>query len=137
MTVTTPAQTDELRIVTTPPSIAEAQLLVQIMHMDAVSGANAGWLLLTEFETPPTLAQLRKRHQRSSAEYRQISAFLMSCETIGTFVKQGILGEGLVNDLFWVTGAWAKSEKICKGMRKEAGEPRIFENFEALAARAT
>ena len=34
-------------------------------------------------------------------------------------------------------GAWQRSAKICKGMRKEAGEPRIMENFELLASRVT
>jgi len=56
---------------------------------------------------------------------------------MATFVRQGILNEALVHDVFWVAGAWRQSEKICKAMRKEAGEPRIMENFEWLATRAT
>jgi hypothetical protein len=143
MTTTIPAQTtqtratDDLQVVTTPPSTADAQLILQLMQVDALSGANEGWHLLSQFETPPTRSQLLRKHPKDSTEYRQIAAFLMSCETLSTFVRQGILNEALVNDLFWVIGAWQKAEKLCRAMRKEAGEARIMENFEWLAGRAT
>lgn len=128
---------DDLRIVTTPPSAADAQLILQLMQVDGTTGANEGWYLLLAFETPPTRSQLLRKHPMESAEFRQIQAFLRSCETLATFVRQGILNEALVHDLFWVAGAWAKAEKLCKAMRKEAGEPRLMENFEWLARRAT
>lgn len=130
--------TDDLQIVTTPPSTADAQLILQLMQVSATTGANDGWhILLHGFETPPTRSQLLRKYPRESLEYRQIQAFLASCETMATFVRQGILNEALVHDVFWVAGAWRQSEKICKAMRKEAGEPRIMENFEWLATRAT
>ena len=135
MSITIPAQSDELRVIAGPTQ-ADAQLLIAMQQVDAVSGARDGWLLLFAFETPPTLLQLRKRHPVGSQEYAAIQSFLMSCETLGTFVKQGLLHEGLVHDLYWVAGAWRRAEKICKGMRKEGGEPRLFENFELLASRA-
>src|SRR3954453_3479217 len=131
-----PQQTDEIRIVRTPPTMAEAQLIVQMETNDAINGAHKGYGLLRLFEAPPTLAQLRKKHSRGSDDYGYVMAFLGSCEMRATFVKQGLLSEELVNDLYWVAGAWRNSEKICKGIRREAGESRIFENFEALAARA-
>ena len=143
MTDTIPAQkaltrpTDDPRIVSTPPSTADAQLILQIMQVNAASGANDGWhLLLSEFETAPTRSQLLRKFPRESAEYRQIQAFLAGCETMATFVRQGILNEALVHDVFWIAGAWQRSEKLCRAMRKEAGEPRIMENFEWLATRA-
>lgn len=137
MSVTVPAQaTDEIQIVSTPPTAADAQIILQLLQLNAASGANAGWDLLQAYETPPTLAQFRKKYPRGTTEQQQVSAFIGSCEAIGTFVKQGVLNEALVQDLFWVAGAWKRAEKICKGLRKEAGEPRLYENFEALASRA-
>jgi hypothetical protein len=135
VSVTTPTQTDELRIVG-GATATDAQLIVAMQHNDAISGAHEGWQLLRSFDAPPTLAQLRKRYPPDSQEYRCISAFLGSCETTGTFVKQGLLHEGLVHDLYWIAGPWRQSEKICKGLRKESGEARMFENFELLASRA-
>ena len=132
----TTAATDDLQIIHTPPTIADAQLLIQMQQTDAVSGANDGWRLLQAFEGAPTMSQAKKRHPQGSLEWGQIGAFLASCETMATFVKNGLLNEALVNDVYWITGAWQKAEKLCKAMRKEAGEPRLMENFEWLAKRA-
>jgi hypothetical protein len=131
MTIRIPEQTEELRI--TPPATADAQLIVAMQHVDAISGAHSGYHYLASFEAPPTLTQLRKRYPVDSQEYRCIMAFLGSCETLATFVKQGLLHEGLVRDLYWVEGVWARAEKVCKGLRKEVGQPRLFENYELLA----
>jgi Domain of unknown function (DUF4760) len=136
MTVSAQPATDEIQIIRKPPSMAEAQLIVQMATNDSVSGANQGFGVLRTFETPPTLGQLKKKHPVGSEAYQQVTAFLASCEMTATFVKQGLLSEELVNDLYWVAGAWQVSEKICKGMRREAGEPRLYENFELLASRA-
>lgn len=143
MTATIPAQTDataaadDLQIIRTPPTIEDAQLIIQLQMAASMSGADQGWQLLQAFETAPTMSQLKRRHPQGSAEWNQIGAFLASCETMATFVKNGLLNEALVNDVFWIQGAWQKSEKICKAMRKEAGEPRLMENFEWLARRGS
>lgn len=137
MTVSPQQTTDEIQIIRTPPTMAEAQLLVQMATNDNLSGAYKGYAVLRAFESPPTLGQLRKKHPRDSEEYAQVMAYLGSCEMTATFVKQGLLSFELVDDLYWVSGAWQVAEKVCKGMRREAGEPRIYENFELLAARAT
>jgi hypothetical protein len=136
MSITIPEKTDDIRIVGGPTK-EDAQLLVEMQHVDAISGAHDGWRVLQSFDTPPTLAQLRKRYPKDSEEYANVMAFLGSNETTGTFVKQGLLHEGLVHDLYWVAGAWRLSEKVCKGLRKEVGEPRLFENFELMASRGT
>jgi hypothetical protein len=131
------AATDEIQIVRTPPTVEDAQLILQQQIVMAMNGANQGYDLLWAFETPPTLGQLRKRHPRESAEYQQVMAFLVACETTATFVRQGILNEALVSDLYDVAGAYRRIEKITKGIRKETGQPRIGENTEWLAKRAT
>jgi hypothetical protein len=131
-----PTQSDELRIVTTPPTTADAQLIVQMSMAAAASGANRGWDVLDRFETPPTLAQLRKKCLPGTDDYSSVIRFLEWCEQGATFVKHGLLNEALVLDLYWVRGAWQRCEKLTKGMRRETGEPRLGENFEWLAGRA-
>ena len=137
MTVSPQHATDEIQIVRTPPTMAEAQLIVQMATNDALSGAQQGFGVLRQFETPPTLGQLRKKHPAGSEAYSQVMAFLASCEMTATFVKQGLLSFELVDDLYWVAGAWQSTAKLCRGLRKEAGEPRLYENFELLASRAS
>ncbi|MBV9291363.1 MAG: DUF4760 domain-containing protein [Frankiales bacterium] len=127
--------TDEIQIVRTPPTVNDAQLILQHQAVDAANGANAGFGILRQFESPPTMSQLRKKHPIGSDGWGQVMAFLGSNETTATFVRQGILNEALVHDLYWVAGAWASAEKICKALRREAGEPRLYENFEWLAKR--
>jgi hypothetical protein len=143
MTTAIPTQTvaqtaaDDLAIVRTPATYADAQLVLQQQIADAISGATEGYDLLMQFDEPPTLGQLRKRHPRDSAEHRKVMAFLMSCETTSTFVRQGILNEALVDDLYAVAAAYKRMEKLIKGLRRETGEPRMLENAEWLAKRAT
>ena len=131
----TAATADEIKIVHTPPTVQDAQLIMQAMSLMSQSGADYGFELLQAFETPPTLAQLRRKHPRDSDEYLQVQAFLSACEMIGTFVRHGLLNEVLVQDMFWIEGGWRLIEKLAKGTRKEAGEPRLFENAEWLAKR--
>lgn len=143
MTATIPAETgtaaagaDEIQIIQTPPSMADAQLIVQLNMMGAMTGAFRGLDLLHLFDKPPTLAQVLKRYPRGSEEQGQISAFLGLAETVGTFVRNGVLNELLVNDMYAIAYGWSLIEKIAKGLRKEAGEPRMYENAEWLAKRA-
>src|SRR3954464_8942748 len=106
MTTTVPQQvTDEIQIVRTPPTLADAQLIVQMATNDAVSGADRGFGVLNRFDAPPTLGQLRKKHPMDTDEYHEVMGFLGSCEMTSTFVKQGLLSLELVNELYWVAGA--------------------------------
>ena len=54
-------------------------------------------------------------------------------ETIGTFVKQGLLDGGLVYDLFWIKGGWQCCRAIALYDREKSGVPALYENFETLA----
>ena len=54
-------------------------------------------------------------------------------ETVATLVKHDLLDRDLVNDLWWVKGTWDRVGSPALRERKRLGEPRLFENFEALA----
>ena len=53
---------------------------------------------------------------------------------LGTLVKNGLLDRALVNDWLWVAGTWERVGPAAKRARAKLGEPRLFENYEALAA---
>jgi hypothetical protein len=55
-------------------------------------------------------------------------------ETIGTLVKNDLLNRDLILDWLWVAGLWAKVGPAVGRVREGSGEPRLYENFEALAA---
>ena len=66
-----------------------------------------------------------------SASVRKVLGF---GEVVGTLVKNNLLNRELVLDMWWIEGMWGRVGPAAKGMREKAGEPRLYENFEALAA---
>jgi hypothetical protein len=54
-------------------------------------------------------------------------------ETVGTLVKNNLLDRELVNDWLWVEGLWDRVGPAAVKVREKAGEPRLYENFEALS----
>ncbi len=56
-------------------------------------------------------------------------------ETVGTLVKRGALDGDFVRDVWWVEGMWPLVESHVLLARRESGEPRLYENFEALATK--
>jgi hypothetical protein len=117
------------------PTIADAQLILQILAHGTASGADKGYEILHGYPEPPGLQQLRADHPPMSDGHRHVMAFLEQGETIGTFVKQGLLNAALVDDLLWTAGGWRMCERLCREIREAEGEPRLMENFEWLAMR--
>jgi hypothetical protein len=57
-------------------------------------------------------------------------------ETVGSLVKHNVLDWDLISDLFWIEGMWSRVQARAEYDRKRAGEPRLYEHFEALATRS-
>jgi hypothetical protein len=55
-------------------------------------------------------------------------------EVVGTLVNQSVLDRGLVHDMWWISGFWARVAPAAQRQREKLGEPRLWENFEKLAA---
>jgi hypothetical protein len=72
----------------------------------------------------------------ATLEHPAVRKMLQFGEVVGTLVKQDVLDRGLVLDLWWVTGGWSKVAQAAKRERLRLGEPRLYENFEALAKSA-
>ena len=130
---TTKTKTTADLTITRTATREDAQLITQIMSTPVAERAMDGMDVLFGYDKPPTYDQFVKDHPRGSEGYRAVNAVLMINETIGTFVKNGLLDRGLVDDLLWVQGAWQRCKNIALHFRKESGEPRIYENFEWLA----
>ena len=69
----------------------------------------------------------------ASVETPAVRRALSFGETVGTLVKQGLLNRDLVYDLWWVQGIWGRVGPAALRQREKFGEPRLFENIEALA----
>lgn len=114
-------------------SLADAQLIVAINNGPMAGRAMDGHDLLWQYDEAPTWKQFEKDHKPGSPGRLAVNAVLNYYETIGTFVKQGLLDRGLVYDLLWVKGLWDRCENIAMEYRRRAGNPEIYANFERLA----
>jgi hypothetical protein len=62
-----------------------------------------------------------------------VRTILAYCESIGTLTKNGLLSSELVHDWLWIDGIWSRVGPAALRQREKFGEPRLYENFEALA----
>jgi hypothetical protein len=62
-----------------------------------------------------------------------VRTMLMFGESIGTLTKRDLLSSELVHDWLWVEGVWSRVGPAGLRAREKFGEPRLYENFEALA----
>ena len=72
-----------------------------------------------------------------SAESAAARKVLNFGETAGSFVKHGVLDPNLLTDLLGFGAMWRKVSGRALFMRDQMGEPRLYEHFEALAAKST
>lgn len=72
--------------------------------------------------------------EKAPDDDEHVSRILFYFEVTGTFVKQGVLNAGLVYDMWTVAALWKKVEPVALRGREQSGEPRLWENFELLAA---
>jgi hypothetical protein len=107
-----------------PATYDDANLVVQLLRWGA------------EMDLPSAIGQVLSDDYDSdvaNANDPAVRALLHFGEMVGTFVKQGILDRGLVEDLWWIEGLWARVGPAAIRERKKMGEPRLYENFQALA----
>jgi DNA polymerase III delta subunit len=69
----------------------------------------------------------------ATADDEAVRTILQFGETVATLVKHKTLDKDLVEDLWWIDGVWARVGPTAKKARERLGEPRLYENFEALA----
>jgi hypothetical protein len=58
-------------------------------------------------------------------------------ELIGTLVKHDLISSELVHDWLWLGGVWARVGPAALRQRERLGEPRLYENFEAMVQPAS
>ncbi|MGN6472791.1 MAG: DUF4760 domain-containing protein [Mycobacteriales bacterium] len=102
----------------------DATLMVQLLSLGAQMGFQEAMSHVMRDEFNPEQAGLDNTY---------VLTVLGMGETIGTFVKQGVLDRDLVTDLLWIDGMWAKVGPPALRAREHMGEKRLYENFEALA----
>jgi hypothetical protein len=102
----------------------DASLMMQILQWSTDAGAMDASMALMAADFDAATA---------TVDDRNVFVMLMMGETIGTFVKQGLLDRDLVYDL-WAPGLlWDRVGRAALAQREQYGVAALWENFEALA----
>jgi hypothetical protein len=110
-----------------PPTQQDAQLMVQLMQWGTSMGLQKHMATLMD---PSFDAETANPFEPA------VTTVLSFGEAVSTLVKKQLLSDELVYDWLWMQGMWAKVAPAAHRAREATGEPRLYENFEALAAGA-
>jgi hypothetical protein len=111
-----------------PPTRDDAQLMLQLMQWGSTLGLQTLLPQIFDDEFDPETAD--------ASNDEAVRAALTYGETIGTLTKHELLSLELVHDLLWIDGLWSRVGPAALRSREKFGEPRLYENFEALASSA-
>lgn len=107
-----------------PATHEDAVLMVELAKWGAMIGLGEASQELFADDFDPDAADLSNS---------SVHTMLVHGETIGTLVKNGLIDRDLIYDWLWVAGTWARVAPAAKRLREQAGEPRLYANYEALA----
>jgi hypothetical protein len=110
------------------PTREDAQLMVQLAQWTTSLGFERLMPELLSDEFDPNTVEV--------GTSEAVRVCLMIGESIGTLTKHGLLSPELVYDWLWVAGIWERVGPAALKVRETFGEPRLYENFEALAKAA-
>jgi len=106
------------------PTREDAQLMIQLAQWGTALGIERALPQLLADDFQPDSAK---------ASDEPVRTILMFGESIGTLTKHDLLSSELVHDWLWVEGLWSRVGPAALKAREKFGEPRLYENFEALA----
>jgi hypothetical protein len=117
----------------TKPTYEDATLIIQLAQLAASSGVmkGQGWIFSDKFI--PDYKEFVEKYPPGSKSYARVSTMCGWFETIGTLYKNGLINGDLLFDWLAVRLVWDRVSGFALGVREQSGEPRMYENFEAMA----
>lgn len=115
------------------PTHQDAIIMLRLYQLSAIAGLSeaTNWMWSDNFITD--YAEFIKKYPPGSEGYEKATRICGYYETIGTLYKNGLFNEELLFDWLAVYLVWDRIKNFAIGLREEAREPRLFENFEAMA----
>ncbi len=111
------------------PTHHDAQIMLQLVQAWPVDATD--WIWSDEFIADPE--QFVQTYPGHGREFGALRGVLNWYETIGTLYKHGLLNEDLLFDWLAVYAVWERVKAHALAWRADMGEPRMYENFEAMA----
>ena len=115
------------------PTHEDAMIMLQVAQWGAATHLTEAlnWMWSDEFVTDGE--GFWAKYPFGSQGAQKIITIVNHFETLGTLWKQGLFNEALLFDWLAVSAVWARAKNCFLEIRKVAGNPALFENFEALA----
>ena len=111
------------------PTHEDATLMMQLVRSWPVEASD--WIWSDEFI--PDHEEFTAKHPEGGEGFANIRAILNWYETIGTLYKHGLFSEQLLFDWLAIDAVWERMKSHALAWREEMGQPRMYENFEAMA----
>ena len=117
------------------PTQRDAQVMLQLAtwYTESQVGEAINWARSDEFVGD--YAEFTSRFPNGSEGRLLVNRILGYFETVGTLWKNRLISETLLFDWLWVPASWDLVKGIALGMRAEAANAGLWENFEAMAER--
>ena len=119
------------------PTKEDAHLLVQLARLTAELKLSEATGFLWSENFVSDYEEFKQKFPFGSDEARYVGSIAGFYETVATLVKHDLISAELIHDWLGSNLVWSRLESILLGQRNESGEPRLWENFEALAAART
>jgi hypothetical protein len=115
------------------PTHDDAQIMLQLVQAWPVEATD--WIWSDEFVADPD--EFAEKYPGAGPQFSSLRGVLNWYETIGTLYKHGLLNGDLLFDWLAVYAVWDRVKEHALAWREEMGEPRMYENFEAMAKAQT
>ena len=115
------------------PTYQDATLMLQLAQWGSALGLSEAMSWMWSDQFLPDYAEFVEKYPPGNEGYTKASKICGWYETIGTLYKQGLFNEELLFDWLAVALVWDRIKGFALGWREQTGEPRLYENFEAMA----
>jgi hypothetical protein len=115
------------------PTMQDAEIMLRLAQLHALQGVRqaAGWMWSDQFTED--YKEFDAKYPEGTEEKGYVYTVATFNETVGTLWKHGLINEDLLFDWLAIDRVWDRIKGFCLGERQEHGEPRLWENFEAMA----
>jgi hypothetical protein len=115
------------------PNYQEGAIMLQAAQWGASLGIREATNWMRSSEYIPDYDEFVKKYPRGTPEYLNITKICGFFETLGALYKHKLISDGLLFDWLAVSSVWEQVKDFTMGVRKQTGNPRLYENFEVMA----
>jgi hypothetical protein len=115
------------------PTHEDAMILLKLYEFGGDPHLSKSWNFVFSDHWVNDYTAFVAKFPASSEEYGYFLHYAAWFELLGTLWKHKLINESLLFDWILIPPRWNRVAKFVEGYRASTGEPRMYENFEAMA----